>query len=180
MTETLYLIRHATPDWSRSDLVYHLPPGPPLTVEGQQQAAAVGAYLLLVNVRQFFSSPLERCLHTAQIAAGIAGASITMADGLIEWQPAEQTLAVQDRMRPVLEQAITACQKTGPVALFTHGGPIGALLLELGMDEPTLVKHRIFDHHNPVPPAGAWRAQRVHPGAAWELDLTFKPEAVSL
>ena len=180
MTEILYLVRHAAPDWSRSDLVYHLPPGPPLTADGRQQAAAVGAYLLHMNVRQFFSSPLERCFHTAQIAAAIAGASIVMADELIEWQPGEQTSVVQSRLRPIIERAASIAQQTGPVALFTHGGPIGALLLELGMDEPALAQHRIYDHHNPVPTAGAWRAQRAHTGAAWELQLTFKPEFVNL
>jgi drug/metabolite transporter (DMT)-like permease len=27
----IYLIRHATPDWSRTDIPYFTPPGPPLT-----------------------------------------------------------------------------------------------------------------------------------------------------
>lgn len=176
--ETIYLARHATPDWSRSDLVYHLPPGPPLTEAGRQQAEVLGAYFLSVGVRQIFASPLERALHTAQIAGGIAGAAVSVVNELMEWQPAEQTAAVQARMRPALQQIIALSAHAGPQAIVSHGGPVGALLQELGMDEPTLAGWRVFDHHNPLPPAGAWRVQRPHSAAAWEFHLSFRPDPV--
>ncbi len=175
MSEILYLVRHAAPDWSRTDLVYHQPPGPPLTAEGRQQAVALGAFLRQANTRQLFASPLERCAETGRIAAQIAGAPFAIDDGLIEWQPGDTTASVQERIRPIFLQA-AALSAAGPVALVTHGGPIGALLLELGMDEKALASRRTFDHHNPLPTGGAWQASRAHPQAAWELSLVFKPE----
>ena len=39
MLPTVYLVRHATPDWSLKDIPYHLPPGPPLTSVGDKEAA---------------------------------------------------------------------------------------------------------------------------------------------
>ena len=68
MIPTIYLIRHATPDWSRTDLVYHLPPGPPLTAQGEAEAAKLGDFLRDMDVRHIFTSPLVRCLRTAEIA----------------------------------------------------------------------------------------------------------------
>jgi broad specificity phosphatase PhoE len=35
----IYFIRHATPDRRRTDLSYHTPPGPPLTAQGEHEAA---------------------------------------------------------------------------------------------------------------------------------------------
>lgn len=170
---TIYLVRHATPDWSRKDLAYHLPPGPPLTDVGLDEARQAGLYLRQAGVRWLYSSPLERCLHTAQIVSGLSGAPLSMHPELIEGQPGEGRPQMRSRMRAVFEQA---CQEQGASALFSHGGPIGALLEELGMPDQELSGWQRYDHNNPVPPAGIWEASREGDRDGWQLRLVFAPQ----
>lgn len=174
--ETVYLVRHATPDWSRTDLIYYLPPGPPLTEQGRMEAQALGDFLSRLEIARVYSSPLERCLQTARIAAGVARKPWQVAPGLAEWRPGETEEDIKKRFVPALYDAISTTKETGATVLVTHGGPIGVLLLELGMDLPTLYTHRIFDRRNPLPPAGAWKACRENPRVPWKLELVFKPE----
>lgn len=179
-TPTLYLIRHATPDWSRTDLTYHLPPGPPLTPQGEDEAAQLGAFLRDAGLRHILASPLERCLRTAQIVAGMAAVSFHEEATLTEWRPEEKEPEVHERVWPTWEQAASASLQPGAVALITHGGPIAMLLKELGLDSLALDHYRkLFDRHNPLPPAGAWKATRPSSdsASAWELSLAFTPEA---
>jgi probable phosphoglycerate mutase len=180
---SLYLVRHASPDWNRKDIPYHLPPGPPLTEQGHAEARALGQFLRLAEVQQLWASPLERCLHTAEIVAGITGAVVTVNQELREWQPKESQDALRARMLPVVDQAwqwmVGQNGAGGAVALVTHGGPIMALLSALGIDDRTMETLRIYDHRNPVPPAGVWEIGRptaVHP---WDMHLVFTPEAVT-
>jgi probable phosphoglycerate mutase len=176
MKEIIYIARHATPDWTRKDLVYYLPPGPPLTELGQQEAQAMGAFLLGAGAKHFFASPLERCEHTARIAAQICGAPVEVHKGLLEWQPGDTHEIVWKRLEPVFARAIEFSQDGGPAVLVTHGGPVGALLFNLGMDEATLNSRRTYDQRNVLPPAGVWKVSRDAPGQAWEMGLVFKPD----
>jgi probable phosphoglycerate mutase len=179
MTQTIYLIRHATPDWTRTDLLYHLPPGPPLTEQGQQEAQALGAFLLASGVRRFYSSPLERCVQTTQIAAGMANSPWEIDQGLIELAPSESSESVLQRVKRVFERACQHSLEAGPVALITHGGTVNVLLPDLGLDAQALAQHKkVFDHANPLPPAGAWLAERQDGQATWELRLAFKPNGI--
>lgn len=173
--QSIYLIRHAQPDWSRTDLLYHQPPGPPLTAEGIQQAHRLGQFLRQTGVRRLYTSPLERCEHTARIVGEMVALFPETQPGLIEWQPGEDVPAVQARLDPVFARAVAESQE-GPVALFTHGGPIAAQLMALGMSEGEVDSFRIFDRKNPVPPAGAWLASRPEAGHAWRLALAFNPD----
>jgi hypothetical protein len=85
---------------------------------------------------------------------------------------------VRARLWPVWVHAGELCLDAGPVALVTHGGPIGLLLTELGLDAKQLAHYQAtYDRRNPVPPAGAWRAVRTSPDAPWALELAFTPEA---
>jgi probable phosphoglycerate mutase len=178
MLPTIYLIRHATPDWARTDLVYHLPPGPPLTAQGETEAAQLGDFLRDMSVRHLLASPLERCQRTAALAAQTAGAAWTTEPRLAEILPAEKPADILARIWPVWVQAGQACLETGPVALVTHGGPITHLLTELGLDPKRLAQHQAaFDRRNPLPPAGAWRAVRASADQPWALDLAFTPQA---
>lgn len=175
MSATLYLARHASPDWERRDLPYHLPPGPPLTEEGRREAAALGEFLDTCGVEQLYCSPLERCLHTAQIAARPRGIAVQILDDLREWQPGETREEVQQRMSRALETTRMPGIESPPCAWITHGGPIAALLLKLGMDEIRLENCRVFDHRNPLPPAGAWRVQPSSGEPGWTCKLVFPP-----
>jgi broad specificity phosphatase PhoE len=176
---TVYLIRHATPDWSQSHIPYHIPPGPPLTPQGVDEAMQLGYFLREAGVVRMLTSPFERAAHTARIAAGVLGAAVEHADGLAEWQPDEDVAAIRTRLWPVWERARGLSLQAGPVALVTHGGPISLLLEELGLAKDVLEQHRRrFDRNNPLPPAGAWKATLPAPGAAWDLHLAFVPEPV--
>jgi len=171
----IYVIRHATPDWERKDLAYHLPPGPPLTEQGLSEAQALGEFLGEAGVKRLYTSPLERCQTTARIAAEINGMPWRVADGLIEWQPNDDRTAVLARVWPVFEQALQEAEVEGPVGLVTHGAPICVLLLALGMGEDTLLAQRRYDHSNPAPPGGAWLAERSRDRGHWALSLAFAP-----
>lgn len=171
----IYLIRHATPDWDRKDIPYHLPPGPPLVEKGKAEAGELGKFLAEVSLGHMYYSPLERCQRTAQIAGAIAGIVPVESPGLIEIQPGEKPEDVLKRVWPIWE-AVTP--EAGSVALVTHGGPIAILLERLGMISEALSHYkRTFDRNNPLPPAGAWLATRPTPEAAWELSLSFVPES---
>jgi broad specificity phosphatase PhoE len=97
MPTTIYLVRHATPDWTRTELSYHLPPGPPLTEEGLDEAKAVGGFLHKNKVTLIYTSPLARCLQTAQAAGKAAGVRVEVDHSLTEWQPGETYTSVARR-----------------------------------------------------------------------------------
>ena len=173
----LYLVRHATPDWSRTDISYTLPPGPPLTPQGEQEAAALGEFLREAGVRQVFYSPMERCRRTAELAAAALGLEPQADPGLGEWQPGEAEAVVRARFLPVWERLSANGHGAGPAALVTHGGPIAMMLAQLGLDANALAHYRkTFDRNNPLPPAGVWRATRTQPDGPWELHLVYMPE----
>jgi broad specificity phosphatase PhoE len=176
---TVYLIRHATPDWSRTDIPYTVPPGPPLIAQGVDEAMQLGYFLREAGVGHILASPFERAAHTARIAAGVVGAPVEQDDGLAEWRPDEKADAIRVRLWPIWERARDLSQQAGPVALVTHGGPISFLLEELGLAKGVLEEHkRRFDRNNPLPPAGVWKAALPIPDAAWDLQLAFVPEPV--
>jgi broad specificity phosphatase PhoE len=170
---TIFLARHASPDWSRKDLAYHIPPGPPLTSQGITEAVALGGFMRLEGVRQLYVSPLERCLQTAGIIAGLIGAPWFIFPGLIEIQPGETSEDIQARLWPVFNQACKSAAERGPVALITHGSPIATLLSLLGLDQVILQNHQTYDNHNLLPPGGAWRARQAAFDDPWDLDLVF-------
>lgn len=179
---TLFLVRHASPDWTRKDIPYHIPPGPPLSAQGLAEAQQAAEFLRPYGVKQVYTSPLERCHHTAQIAAALAGVAPEVLDGLREWQPHESHEAVIARIGPVVDRFRYALHHgvAGPIALFTHGGPIRAALQHLGIDDATMETLRIYDHLNPVPPAGIWQIQTDSPAASPELKLVFIPPTAEL
>jgi broad specificity phosphatase PhoE len=172
----LYLARHAQPDRTRTDLPYHLPPGPPLTGRGVEEAGELGDFFLRSGVRLLIASPLERCLHTARIAAEAAGAQVEIEPALSEWQPGEKAEHIRLRIWPVFEAALQRSQADGPLALVTHGGPVGVLLEALGMDRSALMRQHTYDYGNPLPTGAAWRVERPGEGSPWQLNLAFVPD----
>jgi broad specificity phosphatase PhoE len=171
MPTTIYLARHATPDWKRTDLTYHLPPGPPLSEEGITEAQSLGVLLRSMQVSLIYTSPLERCLRTAELAGEVAGIPVEVVSGLTEWQPGESYDSVAKRMWPTVKTALAYSRHNGTPSLITHGGPIAALLLSMGMDPDTLASHRIYDNNNPLPPAGVWRVTYEDEGDCWDQCL---------
>ncbi len=174
-SRTLYLIRHATPDWNRKDIPYHLPPGPPLTELGLAEAEALGVFLQSTGIARLYASPMERACHTAQIAADLSGAALQVDERLMEWQPGDTNDAVWGRLSSLVDQALAEAGDH-PVGLVSHGAPVGVILLNLGLSSEGLARSRTFDHNNPLPPAGAWVAKQDQPGDPWQLELVFKPQ----
>ncbi len=67
---TVLLIRHAVNDWVKTRKLAGWTPGVHLNDEGKAQAQAVGERLAAWPLKAIYSSPLERCLETAQAIAG--------------------------------------------------------------------------------------------------------------
>jgi broad specificity phosphatase PhoE len=174
MSEVLYLIRHATPDWNRKDIPYFLPPGPPLSETGLEEAEMLADFFQFTDLKCIYSSPLERCLRTANAIAQKTNCPLIIEPGLSEHRPEESRAEVQTRLMPVFAQAIHQAREN-PVALVTHGSPIEILLDRMGLSRAELnsLKTR-FDHRNPVPPAGVWEA--VRSGDEWNLSLVLDPQ----
>lgn len=176
-TPRLYFIRHATPDWGRTDIPYMTPPGPPLTPKGEQEARTLGDFLKEQGVVKLYHSPFERTSKTARIAADLNGIPCLVEPRLVEWHgEVEAAEQVRWRMLSMLQEARRESEGVGPIGLVTHGGPVAVLLHELGLEDETLSAFkRQFDHANPLPPAGAWEAAWDAERDAWTLDLKFIP-----
>ena len=176
MSATLYLIRHATPDWNRTDIRYDIPPGPPLTAHGEAEAKQLGEFLQTTGIAAIYASPLERATRTAQIAVERLGLEVVTDLEMIEWERDEAEVDVLARCRARVDAAFDECMSCGPIALVSHGGPIRLVLANLGLD-PAEMDHyrRTFDRDNPVPPAGVWRITRDAEGQFGKPELVFAP-----
>jgi broad specificity phosphatase PhoE len=176
----VYLARHGSPDLGRTDLVYHLPPGPPLTAAGEREAAELGQFFAARGVRRIWASPLERARRTAEIAATISGADLVVDDRLLEMQPGEAHEDVRRRTWPAW-LAATGAAISAPAAVVAHGGVATALLQALGASPETLESlGRRFDSGNPLPPGGAWEIVLDGSGPARTPRLAFVPGQATL
>jgi probable phosphomutase (TIGR03848 family) len=90
---TLLLVRHGTNDWVHGRLAGWTP-GVHLNEEGRRQAEALSARIGDLPLAAIYSSPLERCVETAQAIAGPRQLQLRLIEGLGEvrygeWQGAE-------------------------------------------------------------------------------------------
>lgn len=174
---TIFLARHATPDWSRTDIRYDIPPGPPLTEQGEREARQLGRFLREAGVQKLYASPMERTRRTAELAADVAEADHVEASEIGEWQRGENDATVLGRMLPFFERALAESDDEGPLAFVSHGGPIRILLEHLQLEKAQIDFYRKqFDRDNPLPPAGVWQLTRTTPDAAWRFELVFTPQ----
>ncbi|HYN90102.1 MAG TPA: phosphoglycerate mutase family protein, partial [Ardenticatenaceae bacterium] len=63
---TVFMVRHATPDWNRRDIRYDIPPGPDLTAKGREEAYQAGLYLKPYRIDVIYASPMARATQTAE------------------------------------------------------------------------------------------------------------------
>lgn len=89
----LLLIRHGANDWVHGRLAGWTP-GVHLNEEGRNQAAALSERLGDLPISAVYSSPLERCIETAQAVAGPRNLTLRVVDQIGEvrygeWQGAE-------------------------------------------------------------------------------------------
>ena len=174
----IFLIRHATPDWNRTDIPYDIFPGPPLTPKGEKEAEALAAYLKSEGVGKLYHSPFARAAKTAQIISAINHIPCVEESRLAEWRMQEEAeIQVRRRMKGIFDQSLVEVTGMGSIGLVSHGGPIGALLQELGIDPNELAVYRTrFDTTNPLPPAAAWRVERKDgKNSPWNFRLEFIP-----
>jgi broad specificity phosphatase PhoE len=174
----IFLIRHARPDWDRRDIPYDIVPGPALLPRGEKEAEALGEFLKLESVARLYYSPFERSAKTAKIAAAVMDIPAIEEKGLTEWRNMDEPEArVRQRMLSVFERTAIKSEEIGPIGLISHGGPIALLLLSLGMDANELAPYRKkFDTTNPLPPAGAWKVEKVDGVDGWGFKLAFIPD----
>jgi 2,3-bisphosphoglycerate-dependent phosphoglycerate mutase len=173
----VFLVRHASPDWARTDIPYDIPPGPPLSPKGEQEALDLAKYLQSENVRKLYYSPFERSARTAHIVSAANAIPCVEEKGLLEWRESAETREqVRTRMFSVFERIAREGQEVGAIGLVSHGGPVSFLLQALGMKEDELASYgKRFDRSNPLPPAGAWKVERCSNGHGWDLQLSFVP-----
>ena len=173
---TIYLARHATPDWNRKDIRYDVAPGPDLVPQGEQEAEKLGEFLRNAGVTRIIASPLVRTRRTAEIAGAVAGIPATVEEAVREYSREENDDVVFARFLPALEAAAALASQEGPVAIVTHGGPIRVMLERFGADPELLWHYRCqFDHQNPLPPAAAWELMRRRSDQPWSMRLAFAP-----
>jgi len=167
---TVYLVRHAAPrlNWPTP---YNEPPGPPLSDLGRRQAAELAGFLAARGVTVVCASTFARAHETAEVVAARAGCRLVLWPDLREREPGESKVAQRTRVQRGW-QAICALAHQGPVAVVTHGTPAKLLLHALNDGRVDLSQY-VFDYDNPLPPGGAWHAQRR--GERWDLALVFQP-----
>ena len=175
----IFLVRHATPDWSRTDIPYDIAPGPMLSPKGEKEAENLAAFLKSANVVRLYHSPFERASRTAQIVSTINGIPCVEEARLAEWRSqAESEVQVRARMKAMFDASFREAAEMGPIGLVSHGGPIGVLLADLGIDPRELSVYRTrFDTTNPLPPAGVWEVERNEKNNSWDLCLKFNPSS---
>lgn len=173
----IFLARHARPDWERRDIPYDILPGPALLPQGEKEAQALGEFLRSEGVVKLYYSPFERSAGTARIAAAVGNIPCIAERGLSEWRGVDESESrVRERMLSTFEMAARESEEIGPIGLVSHGGPIALLLLALGMEQTELQPYRkMFDTTNPLPPAGAWKVNKVDGDDAWKFQLAFTP-----
>ena len=147
----IYLIRHALARYD-SGLPYHLVPGPSLSETGIEQAAAAAQLLERAGIERVVSSPMRRCIMTAEPLCARFSLDLQIDDDLGEMQRSETPAEVGRRM---LRAALTHID-AGGVALVSHAAPLEQLILALTRGQFTL-------------PAPDQRGAHIGVGHVWQL-----------
>lgn len=153
-TTYVFLIRHGENDWVGTDRLAGRTPGVHLNEKGRQQADEVAQLLQQQPITAVYSSPLDRCLQTAQPLAEALKLPVTIEPGVLEvdygewqaghlkelaklpeWQlvqhyPSTFRFPKGETLREVQSRAISAVERirdthpNGVVAVFSHGDVI--------------------------------------------------------
>jgi probable phosphoglycerate mutase len=151
ITSYVLLIRHGENDWVGTDRLAGRTPDVHLNDKGKAQAAALAELLSNQPIAAIYSSPLERCLETAQPLATKLGLPVTTEAGLLEvdygewrgsnlkelaklpeWKmvqhfPSSFRFPQGETLREVQHRAINAVDRlrhshpNAVIALFSHG-----------------------------------------------------------
>jgi len=157
VTLLLFLIRHARADY-RPGRLYGWTPNVHLAPDGVEDAKRLGERLEPVRFRAIYSSPLERCLETADAVAAGRGLEVQSVDGLGEvrygsWQgksfktlartklwrvvqlhPSQATFPGGESLRAMQARGVEAIEdirgrhRRGAVAVVTHADLLKAVV----------------------------------------------------
>lgn len=147
----IYLIRHALARYD-TGTPYHIAPGPPLADAGVDQATAAAKLLEHAHIERVVSSPMRRCIMTAEPVCAQFGLDLQIDDDLGEMQGGEKPAEMAMRML----RATLAQIDVSVVALVSHAAPIEQLVLALTHGEAVL------------PPPGD-RGAHVGVGHVWQV-----------
>ena len=112
----IFLVRHATPDWSRTDIPYDIAPGPMLAPKGEKEAEKLAVFLRSERVGRLYHSPFERAARTAQIVAGMNEIPCIEEARLAEWRSqAESEVKVRARMKATFDDSFAEAAATGSI-----------------------------------------------------------------
>jgi probable phosphomutase (TIGR03848 family) len=153
-TTYLFLIRHGENDWVGTDRLAGRTPGVHLNEKGRQQAEELAQLLQQQPISAVYSSPLDRCMQTAQPLADALQLPVTVETGVLEvdygewqaghlkelsklpeWQhvqhyPSTFRFPQGETLREVQSRAVSAIERirdahpNGVVAIFSHGDVI--------------------------------------------------------
>ena len=154
----ILLIRHGENEWVSSGKLAGRTPGVHLNEKGRDQAQQLAELLAHQPIRAIYSSPLVRCLETAQPVAERLGLSVCEDPGLLEvdygdwharelkelgklpeWQmvqhfPSSFRFPGGEALREVQQRSVAALERIAArhpnevVALFSHGDVIRTTL----------------------------------------------------
>ena len=79
----IYLVRHGTTDWVDTRLLHGIT-DIPLNERGKQQAEAAANALRGIKFNRLYTSPLSRCVQTAEYVSRVVGIEPIKLDGLKE------------------------------------------------------------------------------------------------
>lgn len=152
------LVRHGENEWVSSGRLAGRSPDVHLNEKGREQAQALAGFLGKQPIRAVYSSPLERCVETAQPVASVLGLPVCADAGLIEvdygewmgaelkelnklpdWQkvhhyPSSFRFPGGETLREVQQRAVSAVERLAAahpnetIVLFSHGDVIRTLI----------------------------------------------------
>ncbi|MDP9352795.1 MAG: histidine phosphatase family protein [Chloroflexota bacterium] len=149
----IYLVRHALADLT-TGMPYQIAPGPPLSVEGQAQAEEAARVLEFSGASRVVSSPMRRCVATAEPMCARLGLDLLTDEDLGEVQPGESLPAMSLRML----RAVFTHSNTASTVFVSHSAPLEQLILALTRGTAIL---------SPPDTRGA----RIGAAHVWQLDL---------
>ena len=162
----IYLVRHALANYNTST-PYNILPGPPLSEDGIAEAAAAASVLQHCGVQRVISSPMRRCVMTADRICARLNLDLVLDDDLGEVQPGEKPTEMALRML----RATLTHGSVSALALVSHAAPLEELIRTLTAGQLTLPQPdsrgaRIATGHvwQLLQHDGEWRAQRVIEG----------------
>jgi broad specificity phosphatase PhoE len=129
----IYLIRHALADYT-TGTPYHLMPGPGLSETGREEASATARLLARSGIELVVSSPMRRCVQTAEPLCATLSLDLQLDDDLGEMRTGEKPAEMALRML----RATLAYSNRSAVALVSHAAPIEQLILALTRGEALL------------------------------------------